>query len=285
MMKRFVALLVASAAYASGALIENEVEYSDGKTTMKGVLAYRNEIPALRPGILVVHEWWGLNDYARRRARMLAEEGYVVLAVDMYGEGKRADHPADAGAFASEVLKNKSVALSRFRAARAFLEQQPAVDPARIAAIGYCFGGAIVLEMARAGEDLKAVASFHGSLKTDSPARPGEIRARVLVYHGGADALVPQEDVAAIEKEMQQAGADYRLVVYPEAPHSFTVPEADAKATEFNLPLGYNAEADQASWADLLRNLREVFALPSAPSEPAPERAAEKTEPAPQEEK
>jgi dienelactone hydrolase len=262
MVLRLFAIWLVVAGVASAGLVEREVEYTDGATTMRGFLVYDDQQEGLRPGVIVVHEWWGLNEYARGRARELAKEGYIALAVDMYGEGRQAEHPNDARLFATEVMKNKAVGVSRFRAGRAFLEQQPQTDPARLAAIGYCFGGAVVLHMARIGEDLRLVASFHGSLGTDSPARPREVRARVLVYHGGADTLVPASDVAAFEKEMQLAEADFRVIVYPDAPHSFTVPEADAKAAEFNLPIGYNEEADRASWSDFLANLREVFEAP-----------------------
>ncbi|MCS6770898.1 MAG: dienelactone hydrolase family protein [Kiritimatiellae bacterium] len=267
----FFAIFMTAFASLAAQLEEREVEYSDGSSTLRGFLAYDASREGLRPGVLVVHEWWGLNEYARSRARELAKEGYVALAVDMYGDGKTAAHPNEAGAFASEVLKNKRTAVSRFRAARAFLEQQTVTDPARIAAIGYCFGGAVVLHMARIGEDLKAAASFHGSLATDTPARAGEVRARVLVYHGGADPLIPQRDLEAFEREMRQAGADYRLTVYPGAKHSFTVPDADAKAAEFGLPIAYDPAADAASWADLLAHLREVFGIgTSAAENPAP---------------
>ncbi len=258
-MKNWIVLLtLAFALSASAALDERVVEYTDGETTMRGFLVFDDAQEGLRPGVLVVHEWWGHNDYARRRARELAQQGYIALAVDMYGEGRTAEHPAEAGAFATAVLQNKPVGVARFRAARAFLEQQPQTDAARIAAIGYCFGGAVVLHMARIGEDLKAVASFHGSLATDTPAG-ADVRARVLVYHGGADALIPEADVSRFETEMRRSNADYRLVIYPKAKHSFTVPEADQKAAELGLPLGYDADADAASWADLLQNLREVF--------------------------
>lgn len=255
-----LSLIFACSAFAE--IEERVVEYTDGETTMRGFLVFDAGKQGLRPGVLVVHEWWGHNEYARRRARELAQQGYIALAVDMYGEGRTAEHPREAGAFASAVLQNKMVGVSRFRAARAFLEQQPQTDPARIAAIGYCFGGAVVLHMARIGEDLRAVASFHGSLATDTPANRREVRARVLVYHGGADTLIPEEDVARFETEMRRAEVDYRLVIYPNAKHSFTVPEADQKAAELGLPIGYQAEADAASWSDLLENLRGVFKVP-----------------------
>lgn len=269
-MKKFVAgcLIALCAGSAFSAVVESAVEYTDGETPMRGYLYYDDAIEGQRPGVLVVHEWWGLNDYARRRARMLAEQGYVALAVDMYGEGKQATHPKDAGAFASAVLEDLPTGRTRLRAARIFLEAQPQTDPYRIAAIGYCFGGAVALSVARQGDDLKLVASFHGSLKTESPASPGGVLARVLVYHGGADAMITQQDVEDFRQEMTDAEADFEIAVYPDAQHSFTVAEADAKAAEFGLPIGYNPAADQASWSSLLENLARVFE--PEPSEVAP---------------
>lgn len=260
---RIGCLLLLAAVWWSGAqaaLVEQEVEYRAGDTTLRGFLVYDDATEGLRPGVLVVHEWWGHNEYARRRARMLAEQGYNALAVDMYGEGKQADHPKDAGAFASEVMSNLQLGVDRFRAARAFLDAQPQTDPSRVAAIGYCFGGAVVLHMARIGEDLRLVASFHGSLGAQTPAEPNGVKGRVLVYHGGADAMITPEAVSDFEREMKRAGVDYAVTVYPGAKHSFTVPDADAKAAAFNLPLGYDANADQASWRDLLSELRHAFA-------------------------
>ncbi len=262
MRKAPVFLLLALAGSVSAALVEREVEYSDGSTALRGFLVYDESQEGLRPGVLVVHEIWGLDDYARRRARALAENGYIALAVDMYGDGRTAAHPGEASLFASEIMKNRAVGVSRFRAGRAFLEQQTQTDPARIAAIGYGLGGALVLHMARIGEDLKLAASLHGNLGTETPARPREVRSRVRVYHGAADVLVPESAVAGFEREMQRAEVDYRVLVYPGVLHGFTVPDADAKAAEFNLPMGYNEPADRASWADLLENLREVFNAP-----------------------
>lgn len=269
-MKRFLAGLIIAlcSGTAWSAVVESAVEYTDGETPMRGYLYYDDAVEGQRPGVLVVHEWWGLNDYARRRARMLAEQGYVALAVDMYGEGKQAAHPQDAAAFASAVMEDLPTGRTRLRAARLFLEAQPQTDPYRIAAIGYCFGGAVVLSVARQGDDLKLVASFHGSLKTESPASPGGVLARVLVYHGGADAMISAEEVETFRNEMKEAEADFDVVVYPGAKHSFTVPEADAKAAEFGLPIGYDAAADPSSWANLLENLARVFKTESPGASP-----------------
>jgi len=235
------------------------VEYTAGGVVMKGYLAYDGNIKGKRPGILVVHEWWGLNDYTRKRARLLAALGYTALAVDMYGEGKQAAHPDDAGKFSSELMKNFDTAKARFTAAMEFLKKQPSVDPAQIAAIGYCFGGGIVLNMARQGGDLKGVASFHGSLTAVKPAEPDAVKAQIIVLHGADDKFTTPEQIEAFKKEMKAAGADFRFIVYPGAMHSFTNPEADIYAKKFGLPLAYNASADKKSWKELINFLHKIF--------------------------
>jgi len=235
------------------------VEYSAPGVVMKGYIAYDENIKVKRPGVLVVHEWWGLNNYARRRASMLAELGYTALAVDMYGEGKQAMHPDDAGKFSSELMKNFDTAKTRFMAALDYIKQQPTVDPARVAAIGYCFGGGIVLNMARQGVDLKGVASFHGNLTAIKRAEPGSVKARILVLNGADDKFITPEQVEAFKQEMKAAGVDYRFISYPGAVHSFTNPDADTYARKYNLPLGYNAGADRKSWEELKRFLRALF--------------------------
>ena len=244
-----------------------EVVYHAGELELHGFLAYDAARAGRRPGVLVVHEWWGHNDYARRRARMLAELGYVALALDMYGEGKRAEHPEDAQAFATEATADKDVAVARFEAARELLVAQPETDPEHVAAIGYCFGGGVVLHMARIGADLDAVASFHGSLGTDTPARPGAVRARVLALHGAADPFVPPADVEAFRAEMEAAGASLTFVAYENVQHSFTNPDATAIGERFGLPLVYDAEADHRSWAELRRFLAKTFAEGTAANE------------------
>ncbi|HSB06077.1 MAG TPA: dienelactone hydrolase family protein [Thermodesulfobacteriota bacterium] len=235
------------------------VEYSAQGVVMKGYLAYDENAKDKRPGVLVVHEWWGLNEYARKRARMLAELGYTALAVDMYGDGKQAMHPDDAGRFTSELMKNADVATARFMAALDYLKQQPTVDSGRIAAIGYCFGGGVVLNMARQGVDLRGVASFHGSLAPIKPAQPGTVKAEVLVLHGADDKFIPPEQIEAFKQEMKSAGVDFRLISYPGAIHSFTYPEADELGKKFNMPIGYNADADRKSWEELKNFLNTIF--------------------------
>ena len=237
-----------------------EVSYSEGGTTFKGYLATDSANKGKRPGILVVHEWWGHNDYARKRARMLAELGYTALAVDMYGDGKQASHPGDAKKFSSAVFQNMPSAKARFLAAMDLLKSQPTVDGEKIAAIGYCFGGGVILAMARMGVDLDGVASFHGSLKTPSPAKKGAIKGKVLVLNGAADPFVKAEDISNFKKEMTDAGVDFKLVNYPDAKHAFTNPEADTNAQKFNLSaLQYNEAADRESWAEMQKFLKEIF--------------------------
>ncbi len=262
-MKKLMLAIVALALCNAPALAEvqgKEVDYSDGKITMKGYVAYDDAFHGKRPGVLVVHEWWGNNAYARKRARMLAEMGYTALAVDMYGDGKTADHPKDAGAFAAAVSKNLDVERARFEAALKTLQSQPTVEPDEIAAIGYCFGGGVVLNMARLGLPLKGVASFHGSLTPATPDRPGLDKIRVAVFTGAADPMAPPALVRSFEQEMDRAGVSYRVVSYPGAKHSFTNPQADEFARKFDLPLGYDAHADRDSWARMALFLSDLFA-------------------------
>ena len=250
-------LFISSAAWAE--VVGREVQYRSGSTVLKGYLAEDPTLKGKLPGVLVVHEWWGHNEYARQRARMLAELGYVALAVDMFGDGKTAQHPADAGKFAAEAMKNKAVGEARFNAALDFLRRQPRVDPTRIAAIGYCFGGGVVLHMARQGADLKGVVSYHGSLATDTPAVKGMAKAKILVFNGEGDKMIPPEQVVAFRKEMDAAGASYRYVGYPGVKHSFTNPAADALAKKFDLPLAYDKKADEDSWEQTVKFLKEIF--------------------------
>ncbi len=254
----FIAMAVGSTP-AHAKITGKNVEYTAGGVTLKGYLVYDEGMKGKRPGLLVVHEWWGLNDYTRKRARMLAELGYTALAVDMYGDGKTAAHPDDAGKFSSEVMKNFDTAKARFNAAEEFLKKQPTVDPENIAAIGYCFGGGIVLNMARQGADLKAVAIFHGMLGAIKPAEPGMVKAKIRVYTGADDKFVPAEAVAGFEKEMVDAKADVKIISYPGAFHGFTNPDATALGKKFSLPLAYNAKADKDSWEDMKKFLAEIF--------------------------
>ena len=187
-----------------------EIEYRQGDTVLKGFVAWDDAVQGRRPGVLVVHEWWGLNDHAKNQARRLAEPGYVGFALDMYGNGKVTTHPQDAQGFVAEVTKDPAVLAARFNAALAQLKQDPHVDTTRLAAIGYCFGGGVVLGMARAGADLAAVVTFHGALATQTPAQPGKVKACILVLAGAADPFVPPEqDSEGAGSREQGAGVDH----------------------------------------------------------------------------
>jgi dienelactone hydrolase len=242
---------------AQAEVVTEEIEYRQGDTALQGFLAYDGAAKGKRPGVLVVHEWWGHNQHARNQAIRLARAGYVGFALDMYGKGKVTTHPPDAQAFVKEATKDPAVVRARFDAARELLARRPQVDPARIGAIGYCFGGGVVIAMARAGEDLRAVATFHGALTPgDGAAEKGKIRAPLLVQTGGADPMVPGERVEAFRKEMKEAGARVRIIVYPGVKHSFTNPDAEKAGMD---GLAYDAGADKKSWAALLRFLKGAF--------------------------
>ena len=235
-----------------------EVFYSTDSTQMKGYLAYDENLKGKRPGILVVHEWWGHNEYTRQRADMLAELGYTALAVDMYGDGKQAMHPDDAAKFSGMVMQNMDLAQARFDAALQLLKSQPTVDPEKIAAIGYCFGGSVVLTMADAGKDLDAVAAFHSGVQL--PIMPNkDLKARVLVCNGAADPFISPESVVAYKKALDSVKADYRYISYEGAQHAFTSKAADSLGEKFGLPLAYQEKADTASWSELQKLLNETF--------------------------
>jgi dienelactone hydrolase len=255
----FAALCLFSAS-ALAEIKSKEVDYKSGDVVMKGYIAWDDSIKGKRPAVLVVHEWWGHNDYARKRADMLASLGYTAMAVDMYGDGKQASHPEDAGKFAGAVQKNMPVAEERFNAAMEILEKEPTVDAANVAAIGYCFGGGLLLELARRGLDVDAIVSFHGSLGTQNPAEKGAVQTRIAVFNGAADPWAKPEAVTAFKEEMDNAGVDYIFVDYPGALHAFTNPDADENAKKFGLPLGYDAEADKDSWEKMKAFLKESFA-------------------------
>ncbi|MGD0283451.1 MAG: dienelactone hydrolase family protein [Dissulfurispiraceae bacterium] len=254
-----VALTLSGPAYANPKIQERVVEYSAPGIVMKGYLAYDESIKGKRPGVLVVHEWWGLNDYSRYRARMLAELGYTAFAVDMYGAGKQALNPEEATKLSSGVMKDFDSAVARFTSALDYLKQEPTVDPHRIAAIGYCFGGGIVLNMARQGIDLNGVASFHGSLNAIKPAGPGNVKAKILVLNGAADTFITPEQIDAFKQEMKAADVHYQFISYPGALHAFTNPDADMYAKKFNLHIGYNADADKKSWEELEKFLHDIL--------------------------
>lgn len=240
-------------------IVGEEITYELDTLNMQGYIAYDENQEGKRPGILVVHEWWGHNEHARNSAEKLAELGYTALAVDMYGDGKQADHPDKAGEFASAVMSNIESAKARFLKAKEVLESHETVNSEQIGAIGYCFGGGVVLHMARFGYNLEGVVSFHGSLGTEYPAEEGEVQASILVCHGADDPFVPQEQVEAFKQEMDSANVDYEFIAYEGAKHSFTNPQADEYAEKFDMPIAYNEEADEKSWEDMKGFFDRVF--------------------------
>ena len=259
-MKAALALfLLLSASAANAGIVGKEVSYTSDSVTMRGYLTYDDALSGKRPGVLVVHEWWGLNANPRKRAELLAGLGYVALCVDMYGGGKLAEHPDDAGKFAGEVSRNLPVMKARFLAALEVLRKNELVDTGRIAAIGYCFGGGVVLGMARQGTDLKAVVCFHGSVATNNPASKGSIKAKILVCNGADDKFVSDEAIKGFKAEMKSAGVDYQFINYPGAIHGFTNPEATELGKKFNIQIAYNEDADKKSWEEMKKLFAKAF--------------------------
>lgn len=236
---------------------EENITYTGDGITMNGYVAYDSGSTDKRPVVLVVHEWWGLNDYSKSRAKQLAELGYLAIAIDLYGDGKNADNPDSAGKLATPFYQNPTMAKSRFDAALAKIKTYPEAGD-KIAAIGYCFGGAMVLNMAKLGDDLTGVVSFHGGL-AGVPADKNLLKAKILVCHGGADPFVPQKDVDQFRKQMDSIGATYTFKVYPGALHAFTNPNATALGEKFKIPIAYNAAADTASWTDMKDFFGTIF--------------------------
>ena len=252
-------LLLISAATATAGIVAKEVSYTSDSVTMKGYLTYDDAVTGKRPGIIVVHEWWGLNSHARKRAEMLAGLGYVALCLDMYGDGKVAEHPDDAGKFAGEVSRNLPVMKARFLAGFELLRKNELVDADRIAAIGYCFGGGVVLAMARQGTDLKAVVCFHGSVATNTPASKGSIKAKILVCNGADDKFISEEAIKDFKAEMKSAGADFQFINYPGAIHGFTNPDATELGKKYKMQIAYNENADKKSWEEMKKLFARAF--------------------------
>jgi dienelactone hydrolase len=249
-----VVLLGASQALAK--LQTKVVEYKDGNTVLEGYLAYDDAISGKRPGVLVVHEWNGLGSYVKTRAEELAKLGYVAFAVDMYGKGIRPKNREESAAQAKIYRSDRQLMRSRANAGLFVLQQNSLTDTKRIAAIGYCFGGTTVLELARSGANISGVVSFHGGLDTPNPSDAKNIKTKVLVLHGANDPLVPAEQVTAFETEMRQASVDWQLVAYGGAVHSFTNPEAGNDPSK---GIAYNEAADKRSWAAMKQFFSEIF--------------------------
>jgi dienelactone hydrolase len=232
------------------------VDYTHGNTRLKGYLVYDESIAGKRPGVLVVHEWWGLNDYARKRADLLAKSGYVAFAVDMYGAGKLTEHSAEAGEWASQVRANVKNWQQRGLAGLEILKEHELVDSRRVAAIGYCFGGATVLQLAYSGADLAAVVSFHGALPAPTAEQEKQIKAKVLICHGAADGFIQPAQIDALRAALERGNVDWQMVSYGQAKHSFTNPDAGKSGVE---GLEYNEKADKRSWRDMRQLFDEIF--------------------------
>jgi dienelactone hydrolase len=238
---------------------EESVTYTGDNATMTGFVVYNQNDTTKRPAVLVVPEWWGLNDYPKMRARELAKLGYVAMAVDIYGNGKIADNPDSAKAWAGPFYMNPASAKARVDAALAKLKTYAVVDTANIGAIGYCFGGGVILNAARLGDaDIKGIVSFHGNL-IGVPARKDLLRTKILVCHGNADQFVTQKDVAAFKKQMDSVGADYKFIGYDSATHAFTNPASTATGLKFKMPIAYNPKADSASWDAMKGFFADLF--------------------------
>ncbi|KFG69416.1 dienelactone hydrolase family protein [Microvirga sp. BSC39] len=249
-------------ASAHAAIREEPVTYQDGTTTLRGFVVYDDAVQGKRPGIVMVHEWWGITSHIRNEAQKFAQQGYTAFVADMYGDAKTADNPKDAGALSGSVMKDPKVMEARFNAARAQLAGHASVEPTRIGAVGYCFGGAVVLNMARTGADLDAVAGFHASLGLNTPApASGTVKAKILVLNGADDPFVKREQYEVLKKDLDEAKAEYRVIEYPGAVHAFTNPEATELGQKFNLPLRYDQQVDREAKAEALKffnaNLRK----------------------------
>ena len=237
---------------------DETVMYSSDSSNMDGYIAYDTSKQGKRPVVLVLPEWWGVTDYPKMRARKLAELGYFAMVVDMYGKGKIAENPTEAVNMSSPFYKNPQMAFQRIMAAEQKAKAYPQADTSQIAAIGYCFGGGMVLNAAKLGADFKGVVSFHGSL-AGVPAKKDMLKASILVCHGEKDAFVSQKDVDAFKKSMDSIHADFTFKAYPNATHAFTNPDANTYATKFNMPIAYNPAADSASWNDMKTFFGKIF--------------------------
>ncbi len=261
-MKKFLSLLLllSITTAASADIQTKEVQYTSGGTQLTGFLAYDDAVKGKRPGILVVHEWWGHNKHARQRAHMLAKLGYTAFALDMYGTGKLADHPKKAGEFMNAAFQDWEGSQAKFNEAKKLLQAHATVDAERIGAIGFCFGGAVSLRMARGGADLDGVVAFHSALPNQPPLSKGQVIASVLVINGSDDGFLAPDSVASFTKEMVAANADFSYMSLKGVRHSYTNPMADAFSKKFKIAaMKYDKQADQRSWKAMHNFFQRVF--------------------------
>lgn len=257
-MKYFLMVIMVVLGYASaGAELRTElIEYKDGDVLLEGYLAYDDAVKGKRPGVVVVHEWWGLNRYIEKRTEKLAKLGYIAFAIDIYGKGKSTRDPQKAGELSGIYIKDRKLMRSRANAGLDVLSRHNLADASSIAAIGYCFGGTTVLELARSGASLAGVVSFHGGLDTPNPGDAKNIKGSVLVLHGADDPFQSREKIEAFQDEMRKAGVDWQMNIYGGAEHSFTNPEADKLGIK---GVAYNEKADKRSWEAMKIFFREIF--------------------------
>ena len=237
---------------------EETISYKVDSLQMNSYMVYDENREGKRPAILVIHEWWGLNDYVKMMARKLAELGYIAIAVDMYGNGKMGNDPATAGGLATPFYQNTAMAKKHIDAAMEQFKKNEMVDTANMAIMGYCFGGAMSIIAAQLGANLKGAVSFHGNLNV-VPVNKDLLKAEILVCHGNADQFVPQAEVNLFRQQMDSLGLKYEFKGYDSATHAFTNPEATAMGQKFNIPIAYNAKADSASWEDMKQFFKRIF--------------------------
>lgn len=264
-MRKFLAVIAAAAFLYSPAafakIVTKPVDYADGDVKLRGTISYDDEISSLRPGVLLIPEWWGHNDYIKRRAAEMAAHGYVAFAADMYGAGKITDDPKIAGEWAGAFYKDRELMRNRARAALAVLGKQINVDPYSIAAIGFCMGGTVALELARAGDNLAAVGAFHAGLDFPDAVLKDSVKAKILVLNGAADPMVPFAARQKFIEDMQNAGADLQFIEYANAVHAFTNPHADVVRAQGLEGVGYNPVAEKRSFAALYQFLIDTFGV------------------------
>lgn len=247
-------MTLVAVASAQAAVQSKQITYKVGDLECRGVLFWDDAVEGARPGVLVVHEWWGLDAYAKRRAEMLAKLGYIAFAADMYGEGKSTTHPMDAKEMAGKVRMNVDEWRKRGVAALDVLKSQPQCDKSKLAAIGYCFGGSTCQLLAFSGADLKAIASFHGGLVQPTPEQAKASKAELLICNGADDKFIPEASIKSFKESLDKSGTKYEFINYPGAVHSFTVPEADSHGID---GMKYNKEADEKSWDSMKKLFKE----------------------------
>lgn len=235
------------------------IDYDCNGTELQGYFAKPDNAGTALPAIIIVHEWWGHTDYVQSRAEQVANAGYAAFALDLYGKGKSAETPPDAEALMNSLLSDPQQIVDRFDAALKTVSEQEGVDVNNIAAMGYCFGGAVVLNMARMGKPLKAVCSYHGLLETESPMPAGTFSGEMAVFTGEADPMVGPEIVSNFKEEMTSAGVNLNLVSYPDTLHGFTNPAATARGEKFGFPLKYSETADKDSWDQTMNLFKKIF--------------------------